>query len=155
MCRVLGKSLLVLEAIWLVVYGWANLWEMSCFGVVLQIFDTLCRVGDQFMWGLRNYSLMIQCKIFLHLVRIRCSVGWFDSMVDLSYGGGELIRVRAFPFMEAHVLKVEAFGSVWVTVIWWFSLISLISMDTPVCIMTAFGYLIVCLWLKTSYIIPI
>ena len=67
----------------------------------------------------------------------------------------QLISVGSFPFMEAYILRVDAFGSVWVTVIWWFALISLISMDTPVCIITAFGYLSVCLWLKTSYIIPI
>ena len=31
----------------------------------------------------------------------------------------KLIRVRSFPYMEAHVLKVETLCSVWVTVVLW------------------------------------
>ena len=31
----------------------------------------------------------------------------------------KLIRVRSFPYMEAHVLKVDALCSVWVTVVLW------------------------------------
>ena len=121
------------------------------------IVDTLCHIGDQCMWGLWNLYFMIRGEghtplmvdiLFLLVDYILCRfIVWSEEW--------QLISVRSFPFMEAHVLKVEALGSVWVTVIWWFSLISLVSMDTPVCIMTAFGYLIVCLWLKTSYIIPI